>query len=183
MVRELAHFKLKNLKTYFKSMRTVALWVGVLIIIVILFVGFLRWRQPQPARTPLVTTSVEEEAGVVSPLEQEVPSPSPTITVATVPSPAASPASAGASISITDTGFSPATLTVPANTTVTFTNNGQGSHRPASDPHPVHTGLVGFDAGRALSTGETYSFTFTQPGTWGFHDHPNPLRRGSIVVQ
>ncbi|MEO6077188.1 MAG: hypothetical protein ABIP54_00175, partial [Candidatus Andersenbacteria bacterium] len=63
-------------------------------------------------------------------------------------------------ISMTDTGISPAEITIKAGTTVTFVNNGTELHWPASDPHPIHTDLSGFDAKRGLSNGELYRFTF-----------------------
>ncbi|MBI3251353.1 MAG: hypothetical protein HYZ62_00405, partial [Candidatus Andersenbacteria bacterium] len=65
-----------------------------------------------------------------------------------------------ATISITDTGFEPAQVTVAPGATVTFVNNGQALHWPASAPHPTHTALPGFDAKKGLATGESYSFTF-----------------------
>jgi plastocyanin len=72
---------------------------------------------------------------------------------------------------------------VKAGTTVTFINNGQALHRPASDPHPIHTGLPGLDAGKGLATGETYVFTFTKVGTFGMHDHFNTSLKATIIVQ
>lgn len=86
-------------------------------------------------------------------------------------------------ISMTDTGFSPETVTVAAGGTVTFVNNGQALHWPASDVHPTHELLPDFDAGRGIATGDEYAFTFTQVGKWGFHDHLNPQFTGSVVVE
>ena len=86
-------------------------------------------------------------------------------------------------IDITGTGFSPSTITVKSGTQVIFKNSDTNLHRPASNPHPTHTDLPGFDALHDLASGETYSFTFSKVGTWGFHDHLNPLTyHGSIVV-
>lgn len=166
-------------------MRNAALWGGLLIVVAVLLVGFLILRTPQTATVPTATDSIEEEASSGQ-LEVEVPTP--VITVVASPAPSSSPTTSPASttgtlITFTDTGIAPSTLTVPVNTTVTFTNNGQGAHWPASDPHPTHTGLPGFDADKALATGESYSFTFTTKGTWGFHDHLNPRLKGSIIVQ
>lgn len=167
-------------------MRNVGLWIGLLVAVIILLIGFFMFRSPQEAAVPITTTSLEEEAGPGQ-LDNEVPPSSPAGTPSASPAttaPTASPAAAKReAVNISDTGFSPAVLTVPANTTVTFTNNGQGAHWPASDPHPTHNNLPGFDAKRGLATGETYSFTFTQKGTWGYHDHLNTSLRGSIVVQ
>jgi plastocyanin len=72
-----------------------------------------------------------------------------------------------AAVQFTDQGFSPATLTVVSGTTVTFTNQSSTTVWPASDPHPSHTGLPGFDANKGLAKGESYSFTFTKTGKFG----------------
>ncbi len=72
---------------------------------------------------------------------------------------------------------------VTAGSTVTFRNADTTPHGVASDPHPVHTGLPGFDAGGPIAPGETYEFTFTSPGTFGFHNHLNPSLRGTVVVK
>lgn len=89
----------------------------------------------------------------------------------------------GAIVTITDGGFSPATLTVKAGTTVTFMNKDSAPHWPASNPHPVHTALLGFDAKISLATDQTYNFTFNRPGTWRYHDHLNPGLVGQVVVE
>lgn len=86
-------------------------------------------------------------------------------------------------ISMNDEGFSPRDVTVASRTTVIFVNNGQGLHWPASDVHPVHNLLPEFDSKKGLSTGESYSFRFTEKGTWSMHDHLNPKARGTIIVE
>jgi plastocyanin len=85
-------------------------------------------------------------------------------------------------IDMTANGFSPDNITVKSGTVVTFKNLDSAPHWPASDPHPTHTDLPGFDALKGLNQGETYSFTFTQLGKWGFHDHLNSFRQGKITV-
>lgn len=88
-----------------------------------------------------------------------------------------------ADVIITDDGFSPQTVTVRAGGTVTWTNAGATPHWPASDPHPAHTGLPGFDSLAGLASGETYQFTVTKPGTFGYHDHLFPLLKGTVIVK
>lgn len=85
-------------------------------------------------------------------------------------------------VSITANGFSPSALTVAAGTSVTWTNTSGEDVRVSSDPHPTHTDLPGLDSA-TLQNGETYSFTFTQVGEWGYHDHFSPTTRGTITVQ
>jgi plastocyanin len=84
-------------------------------------------------------------------------------------------------ISMTSSGFIPDTVTVKSGTKVTFVNNDSTPHWPASDPHPIHNGLAGFDALKGLVKGESYSFTFTKAGSFGFHDHLNPSSQGIFI--
>lgn len=156
-------------------------------IIIIAAVGYVALR---PSSDETSRVGGDEALPSVSPDLITFGDTSSTTAPATSVSPVASPESGDAmseerveSVSVTDTGFEPATLTVPSGTTVVFTNNGQAAHQPASDPHPAHTGLPGFDAKRGLATGETYSFTFTKTGTFGYHDHLRFQSKGTIVVQ
>lgn len=77
-------------------------------------------------------------------------------------------------------GFSPNSITVKSKTTVTWVNKGSDLMWVASNPHPVHTDLPGFDALRADGT---YSFTFTKVGKWSYHNHLSPDKSGEIVVE
>ena len=88
-----------------------------------------------------------------------------------------------AAVSIDDIGFSEETITVRVGTTIVFTNNGQGLHQVASDPHPTHTNVPGLDSKRGLATGETFSFTFERAGTFTVHDHLAPSHKATIIVQ
>jgi plastocyanin len=85
-------------------------------------------------------------------------------------------------ISITSQGFSPPIITVKAGAIVTWTNNSLSTVRVASDPHPTHTDLPGLDSG-VLNSGASYSFTFTQIGQWGYHDHLSPSVTGKVIVE
>ncbi len=86
-------------------------------------------------------------------------------------------------VDITSTGFSPASVTIQKGDYIQFTNKDSATHWPASDPHPSHSGYPGFDADKALKTGETYRFQFDKVGTWGFHDHFHPAFHGTIIVK
>ncbi|HTK59608.1 MAG TPA: plastocyanin/azurin family copper-binding protein [Candidatus Baltobacteraceae bacterium] len=88
-----------------------------------------------------------------------------------------------ASVAINAGGaFSPATITVKKGTTVTWTNEGSAKVWIASDPHPVHDGYPGLDSGTDIGTGASYSFTFEKTGSWGYHNHLNPLVKGTVIV-
>lgn len=94
-------------------------------------------------------------------------------------------------------GFSPKTLTIKQGSTVTFKNNSSVATWPASASHPTHKVYPGsgiekcgtseeakiFDACRGIATGKDWSFTFTNVGTWKYHDHLNPSFFGTIVVE
>ncbi len=85
-------------------------------------------------------------------------------------------------VSYTDTGFEPATLEVEAGTTVTFVNNSTGLMWTASDVHPTHDELPGFDQQEGGEAGTKYSFTFTEVGEWTYHNHLVPTDTGTVVV-
>lgn len=93
------------------------------------------------------------------------------------------PAAAAATVIYTASGFSPSSVTVQSGGTVTFKNETSEPMWVASDPHPIHTRLRGFDAKNGIASGQTYSFTFTKTGTFGFHDHLSSSRTGRVVVQ
>ncbi len=89
----------------------------------------------------------------------------------------------GTTVRYSSSGFAPATLTVSVGGTVSFMNGSNTNMWVASDPHPIHNDYPDFDAGRGYAPGDTYEFTFTKTGTYGYHDHLNPTRGGTIVVE
>ena len=89
------------------------------------------------------------------------------------PAGAEGPASA---ISIDNFSFTPATLTVKAGTTVTWTNKDD-------IPHGIASSNNAFKKSRALDTDDGYSFTFTTPGTYQYFCYLHPHMVGSIVVE
>ncbi|MDO8538207.1 MAG: cupredoxin domain-containing protein [archaeon] len=85
-------------------------------------------------------------------------------------------------VSITTNGFEPSSIEINKGDTINFTNNDSQPHWPASNPHPIHSDVSGFDARQGLSQGESYSFTFNTAGNFGFHDHLNPSMTGTITI-
>jgi plastocyanin len=71
--------------------------------------------------------------------------------------------------------FSPATLTVTAGTTVTWSNLDEEPHTVVSD-----TGLF---RSPAMDTHESFSFTFDKPGTYRFVCSIHPQMTGTIIVK
>ena len=82
---------------------------------------------------------------------------------------------ADASVEIADMAFTPGDLTVNVGDTVTWTN---------ADPGMVHTVTStsgAFDSGD-LDEGESYSVTFTAPGTYAYLCTPHPFMTGTVTV-
>ena len=71
--------------------------------------------------------------------------------------------------------FVPAALTVPAGTTVTWTNKDGEVHTVTS------TSKVFASAG--LDPGGTFSYTFTTPGTYAYSCKLHPRMTGTVTVQ
>jgi plastocyanin len=86
-------------------------------------------------------------------------------------------------VKFTDNGFEPSTLTVDSDTTVEFENKSSDDFWPASNVHPTHLLYPSFDAKKPVLPGDSYSFTFTKVGRWGYHNHLEPDVQGTIVVK
>ncbi|MFT5281093.1 MAG: plastocyanin [Flavobacteriaceae bacterium] len=82
-------------------------------------------------------------------------------------------------ISYTNEGFSPDTLEIGQNARIVFTNTSDNPMWIASSPHPEHTDYSAFDQ---KGEGDTYTFTFSEIGTYTFHNHLNPSHTGTITV-
>lgn len=90
----------------------------------------------------------------------------------------------GAKVSVTASGFRPATISVKAGTTVDFINNDSQPHQVSADPHPLDNSIPGFDSEQLLQPKDSYSFDFTKPGTYHYHDHLHPYDlKGTVVVK
>jgi plastocyanin len=85
----------------------------------------------------------------------------------------ASPADA---VSIDNFTFTPASLTVKAGTTVTWTNRDD-------IPHGIAASNNEFKKSKALDTDDNFSFTFTTPGTYKYFCYIHPHMVGTIVVE
>lgn len=114
-------------------------------------------------------------------------------------------------IDITDTGFVPSTLTIKAGETVTFLSKATAPVWPAGNPHPTHdaypSDLYALSGDQAKSFGskacveygvrkgvvldpcklllpeQTFTFKFSEKGSWDFHNHVRPEHTGTIIVE
>ncbi len=122
------------------------------------------------AALPLIVGMVLAEQGTpASPTEQGAsPVASP------VASPLASPVGSTVAVSIVDFAFDAPTVEIPMGTTVTWTNTGKIIHTTTSKDKLWDSAI--------MNPGDTFSYTFTEAGTFDYWCtlHPNML--GTIVV-
>ncbi|MAG07583.1 hypothetical protein CMI46_02100 [Candidatus Pacearchaeota archaeon] len=100
-------------------------------------------------------------------------------------------------IEFTSSGYNPNALIIDKGEKVVFINKHSENMWPATDTHPTHIDYPNsgiekcstpenntiFDACKPLSIGETFNFTFNEPGIWRYHDHLATEIKGSIIVQ
>jgi alcohol dehydrogenase (cytochrome c) len=79
-------------------------------------------------------------------------------------------------VTVEDFDFSPGVfgVAVPPGTTITWTNKGPTVHTTTAD-----NGL--WDSGD-LAVGESFNFTFTDPGVYWYFCRPHPFMRGTITI-
>jgi plastocyanin len=76
----------------------------------------------------------------------------------------------------------PATIHVRQGQSVTWTNTTDQTHTLATKSDSV--AVDGFGATDALKNGETYSYTFSSPGTYTYNDPLDPTHlSGTVIVQ
>lgn len=102
---------------------------------------------------------------------------------AIVEQPAPGTASANNLVAYNNDGFNPKVIIIKAGQSVTFENISDLIMWVASNPHPAHTDLSGFDERSPVPNGGKYTYTFTTVGTWGYHNHTNPSHGGKVVVE
>lgn len=132
--------------------------------------------EPAPAAAPAAPAPATSSTAIADMLAADAagtPAPvAPAPAAETDPAPAA--VAATPTVAIVDMAFTPATLTVPVGTTVTFTNNDGSNH------------IVAFADGQRsprLPMGKSYTRTFTAPGTYTYACTIHPHMTGTITVQ
>lgn len=78
-------------------------------------------------------------------------------------------------VTIDNFGFTPATLTVPAGTTVTSANRDDVPHTVVSTDKKF--------ASQALDTDERFSYSFTDPGSYEYYCSLHPRMTAKVIVQ
>jgi plastocyanin len=85
-----------------------------------------------------------------------------------------------------DGRVSPAAVTAPLGSRVTFTNNHNRAHEMSSDPHPEHTQCPEINVGSIPAGQSRTTQNLVVARRCGFHDHldsGNTALQGSITVQ
>ena len=80
------------------------------------------------------------------------------------------------SVDITQAGFTPDRVTIAYGDTVTWTNKDNQNHQVLADQAAFATSPV-------LAPNQTYSYTFTKSGNFGYRDALNTRRRGTVIVR
>ncbi len=78
-------------------------------------------------------------------------------------------------VKIDNFSFSPAVITVPAGTTIRWTNRDDIPHTVVSDDKSFKS--------KVLDTDEQFSYTFSKPGTYSYFCSIHPKMTAKIVVQ
>jgi plastocyanin len=78
-------------------------------------------------------------------------------------------------VKIDNFSFSPASVTIPAGTTVRWTNRDDIPHTIVSDDKTFKS--------KALDTDEQFTYTFDKPGTYSYFCGLHPKMTAKVVVQ
>jgi plastocyanin len=107
-----------------------------------------------------------------APAHGDMPAPAPP-PAAPTPAPAAPAAPAATTVEIHDYAFEPKAVTVPAGTTVTWTNHDDNDHNVTG---------AGVKS-KSFGMNGTYSYTFATAGTYDYVCSLHPQMKGTVTVQ
>lgn len=119
------------------------------------------------------TTTLAPATTAVAPTTSDAPGTTEPATTAPTTGPAEG---AEESVVMENVAFQPDELTVPAGTTVAWTNQDVVAHTTTSDDDLWGSGR--------MSQGDTFSFTFEEPGTYNYICTIHPAQmQGTVVVE
>jgi plastocyanin len=84
-------------------------------------------------------------------------------------------AAEGAQVVMRSLAFDPGTVTITAGETVTWTNEDSTNHTVTADEGQFESGDLG--------SGETFSLTFNEAGSYAYHCSIHPSMKGTVVVE
>jgi len=158
--------------------------LGGAILLVVLIAGCTtspNGTPPTTTQTPVVTatTPMATPPATTAPVTPTTAATTPPVTTATPTE--TTPTGAPVAVTIQNFAFSPAAVTVPKGTTVTWTNQDSPSHTIVSDA-TSQKGAGQIFMSNTLGRGQSYSFTFTESGTFPYHCGIHPSMKGTITV-
>lgn len=149
-------------------MNNKAIIAAIAIVIVVVILGYFLYyggnRTPSssyPVSQPQTTTQIQP------------PTQQPNVTPAPADQQPAQPTAT--EVIISNFAFSPQTLTVIAGATVKWTNNDSVTHTIVSDSNMFNSGNI--------APGQSFQFSFKNPGTYSYHCSIHPNMTGSIIVK
>lgn len=162
--------------------------LAIIVVIIVIGGGYLLFaKKTQAPVTPpqTATTTVDTQATKPAAATQT--------TTGTATKPGTVPTSTLKTITYNGSTFSPASVTIKQGDTVKFVDTASAPMWIASNPHPTHTAYSGTSGlqhcpdttGTAFdqcAPGSSYTFTFLQIGSWGYHNHLNHGSTGMVIV-
>lgn len=171
-------------------------WVLAFVILVLVAGGGFALYSLTKNSAPMAEEEAMEAATGTS---EEAPTQSDTTTPATVDVGVDVGTSAPVTVTYTDQGFSPKSVSVAVGSSVKFVNNSTHKMWVASDAHPTHAKYDGtstsqhcvsgsttggtFDECTAVAPGTVYTFTFSEAGSFTYHNHVQASDSGIVTVK
>jgi plastocyanin len=134
--------------------------------------------QQKAAPTPVFSSDVSGTPGMSGPGAGSGPAMGSMGSMTMAPPEAGQPAPAPAgpnAVNVDNFAFAPAELTVPAGTTVTWTNHDEDPHNIVAEGGQFRSPTMG--------SGATFSYTFATPGTYAYVCGIHPFMHGTVVVK
>ena len=132
--------------------------IGVIIVLVLIGGGFYVWHKQSEKQA---ATSIQQ---------MNMPTQSQKNSSASTAKPAGKNA-----VTIQNFAFSPATITIKAGQSVTWTNEDSIGHSATADDNSWDTGV--------LPQGKSKSITFAKAGTYTYHCSVHPNMKAEVIVQ
>ena len=85
-------------------------------------------------------------------------------------------------ITVMDAGFEPDSVTVKVGSKVKWINKTAATANVSSAQHPTHEVYPPLNLGD-FEPGKSVSLIFNEAGTYKYHDHLNPTKFGTVIVE
>lgn len=83
---------------------------------------------------------------------------------------------------LTSSGFDPESVTIEKGSAVRWVNDTEDKATVNSDDHPTHKEFKELNLGE-FENDSTLVHIFTTLGTYTYHDHLHPTRKGTVIVR